>query len=179
MSDQAEIKQRGSTEAVVRRVENLWYTRCPIPTASSLAIDNRLFDEEFAPDGISIASLCASTEREVRESHFDHLQPDSFRQGGNIPPIWTRSRGGDVMLIGLTWVDEYQAVVTLPDTGIRTVDDLRGRRLGVPRRVNDQIDFFRAMCLRGILTALAIEGLNETDVELVDLPVDETYIGAQ
>ena len=48
-------------------------------------------DEEFARDGIKVASLRASGERSVRESHFDHTQPDSFRQGGNIPPIWTRS----------------------------------------------------------------------------------------
>ncbi len=178
MSDQTTLQPRQGVLTNARTVESLWYTRCPIPTASSLAIDYGWLDEEFADDGISIASLRASTDRKVRESHFDHLLPDSFRQGGNIPPIWTRSRGEDVMLIGLTWVNEYQAIVTLPETGIRTVGDLRGRRIGLPKRVNDQIDFFRVMCLRGILTALAFEGMDENDVELVDLAVEETYLGA-
>ncbi len=161
----------------VSDVEELWYTRCPVPSASSLAIEHGWLDDEFEPDGIAVASLRASTERSVRESHFDHTQADSFRQGGNIPPIWTRSRGGDTALVAISWTDEYQAVITLPNSGIESVGDLRGRRLGLPRRVNDQIDYWRAMCLRGYLSALSITGLEAGDVELVDLPVDEAYIG--
>jgi ABC-type nitrate/sulfonate/bicarbonate transport system substrate-binding protein len=159
-------------------IEALWYTRCPVPTASSLAIDHGWLDDEFEADGIAIASLRASAEQNVRESHFDHSQADSFRQGGNIPPIWTRSRGGDNALVAISWTDEYQAVIAMPGAGIETVADLRGRRLALPRRVNDQIDFWRAMCLRGYLSALSIEGMDAGDVDLVDLPVDETYIGA-
>jgi ABC-type nitrate/sulfonate/bicarbonate transport system substrate-binding protein len=134
-------------------------------------------DEEFGPDGIQVASLRESGERGVRESHFDHTQASSFREGGNIPPIWVRSRGGDTRLIGLAWVDEYQAILALPESGIGTGRDLRGRRLALPRRVNDQIDFWRAKSLRGILSGLALEGMDERDVELVDLPVQETYLG--
>jgi ABC-type nitrate/sulfonate/bicarbonate transport system substrate-binding protein len=160
-------------------VAELWYTRCPVPSASSLAIDHGWLDDEFEFDGIAVTSLRASTERSVRESHFDHTQADSFRQGGSIPPIWTRSRGGDTALVAISWTDEYQAVIALPGSGIETVGDLRGRRLGLPRRVNDQIDYWRAMCLRGYLSALSTAGLGAGDVELVDLPVDETYIGAE
>ncbi|MBI3091534.1 MAG: ABC transporter substrate-binding protein [Candidatus Tectomicrobia bacterium] len=176
MAQRAEVTSEvGTTPAAVKA---LWYTRCPIPTVSSLAIDHGWLDEEFAPDGIEIASLRASEEQRIRESHFDHTQSDSFRQGGNIPPIWTRSRGGDVRLIGLSWVDEYQAIIARPESGIRTIRDLRGRRLALPRRVNDQIDFWRAMCLRGYLSALALEGMDERDAELVDLPMVERYLGA-
>jgi ABC-type nitrate/sulfonate/bicarbonate transport system substrate-binding protein len=158
-------------------VAALWYTRCPVPTASSLAIDLGWLDDEFEPDGITVASLRSSGDRGVRESHFDHTQADSFRQGGNIPPIWTQSRGGDTALVAISWIDEYQAVIALPSSGIETVKDLRGRRLGLPCRANDQIDYWRAMCLRGYLSALSLAGLNEDDVELVELSVEETYIG--
>jgi len=40
--------------------------------------------------------------------------------------------------------DEVQAVIALPESGIRNAADLRGKRLGLPRRVNDPIDFWRA-----------------------------------
>lgn len=167
-----------SPPATEAEIETLWYTRCPVPSASSLAIDHGWLDDEFEPDGIAVASLRASTERSVRESHFDHTQANSFRQGGNIPPIWARSRGGDTALVAISWTDEYQAVITLPNSGVEVVSDLRDRRMGLPRRVNDQIDYWRAMCLRGYLSALSITGLAAGDVELVDLPVDELYIGA-
>jgi ABC-type nitrate/sulfonate/bicarbonate transport system substrate-binding protein len=163
--------------AETTRPSVLWYTRCPVPTAASIAIERGLLDAAFHDDGIAVRSLNASDSRVVRESHFDHTQPDSFRQGGNIPPVWTRSRGGALRLIGLAWVDEYQAMITLPGSGIRNVRDLRGRRIAIPRRVNDQIDFWAAMTLRTTLAALSTEGMDESDVELVDLPVAETYIG--
>jgi ABC-type nitrate/sulfonate/bicarbonate transport system substrate-binding protein len=142
MPDQIEIEALDGSESRARAIKGLWYTRCPVPTASSVAIDHGWLDAEFSADGINISSLRASESPGVRESHFDHQQPDSFRQGGNTPPIWTRANGGDVALIGLTWVEEYQAIITLPETGIRSAKDLRGRRIGLPRRINDQIEFF-------------------------------------
>jgi ABC-type nitrate/sulfonate/bicarbonate transport system substrate-binding protein len=159
-------------------VTELWYTRCPVPTASSIAISQGWLDEEFAPDGIKVASLRASGERSVRESHFSHTQADSFRQGGNIPPIWTRSRGSDVRLIGLSWAEQYQAILTLPGSGIHGPDDLKGRRLALARRLNDQIDFWRATSLRGYDSTLRHVGLSLDDVELVDLPVSEPFLRA-
>lgn len=158
-------------------VETLWYTRCPMPTASGVAIELGRLDDEFAPDGINVQSLRASASRQVRESHFDHSQARSFREGGNTPPIWSRALGADTRLIGATWIDQYQTIVALPQNGIRKPADLRGRRLGVPRHLNDQIDFWRAKSLRAILTALALAGLGVRDVELVDLPEAETFLG--
>ena len=74
------------------RPDTLWYTRCPMPTASGLAIEMGWLDEEFAPDGIEVLSLRAAASRKTRESHFDHSQDNSFREGGNTPPIWSYSR---------------------------------------------------------------------------------------
>jgi ABC-type nitrate/sulfonate/bicarbonate transport system substrate-binding protein len=159
-----------------REVSNLWYTRCPVPTASSLAIAQGWLDDEFAPDEIAVASLRSSSDRAVRESHFDHTQADSFRQGGNIPPIWTRSRGSDVRLIGLSWAEQYQAIVTQRGSGLLGPDQLKGRKLALARRENDQIDFWHATALRGFDSTLRKAGLTLDDVELVDLPVAEPYL---
>lgn len=159
-----------------RPVEALWYTRCPVPTASSVAIEEGLLDGEFAPEGIAVRSLRSSSSQKVRESHFDHNMADSFREGGSIPPIWTRARGGKTKLIGTNWVDEYQAIIALPAAGIADAAALRGRRLGLPRRLNDEIDYWRAMCLRGYESALSTAGLSLGDVVLVDLAIPEKYI---
>jgi len=166
-----------STSADTSRLNRIWYTRCPVPTASGIAIHHGWLDAEFAPDGIAVSSLRASPDRAVRESHFDHRQADSFRQGGNAPPIWSRSEGQDTVVVGLTWLPQYQSILALPESGIRSVADLKGKRLALPRRVNEKIDFWRASALQGYLQALAAEGLSAADVTFVDLPIEEPYIG--
>lgn len=163
-------------DAPIRAISELWYTRCPVPTASSLAIAQGWLDDEFAADDIAVASLRSSANDSVRESHFDHTQPDSFRQGGNIPPIWTRSRGSDVRLIGLSWAHQYQAIVALEGSGIGGPEGLKGRRVGIARRIHDQIDFWHATSLRGFDSTLRHVGLSLDDVAIVDLPVDERYL---
>ncbi len=56
----------------------------------------------------------------MRESHFTHALDFSFRQGGNIPPIWARSGGRQTRVVGITTTDEFQAVIALPSSGIAT-----------------------------------------------------------
>lgn len=158
------------------RPETLWYTRCPVPTASGIAIQKGWIEASFAEIGIELRSLRASPERSVRESHFDHRQDNSFRQGGNAPPIWARASGQDTVVVGLVWLPQYQSILSLPGSGVKDLFDLKGRRLALPRRVNEKIDFWRASALQGYAQALSTVGLGLDDVTLVDLPVEEPFI---
>jgi ABC-type nitrate/sulfonate/bicarbonate transport system substrate-binding protein len=150
-------------------IDTLWYTRCSVPTAVGIAVQQGLIAEEFARDGLTLRSVQESNRREDRESHFDHKLTNQFRQGGNIPAIWTKSAGRDTRLLGLTWTDEYQAIITLPATGIKTVADLKGRRLSIGRNRKTLIDVGRAQTLRGYLNALRTVGLSEKDVQIIDV----------
>ena len=73
-------------------------------------------------------------------------------------------------LIGLSWAEQYQAIVALPGTGIDGPEALRGKRIGLARRVNDQIDFWHATALRGFDGTLRHVGLSLDDVSVVDIP---------
>jgi ABC-type nitrate/sulfonate/bicarbonate transport system substrate-binding protein len=152
---------------VIETPGTLWYTRCPVPTAVGIAVQQGRIAAEFARDGLIVKSLRDNEDRSIRESHYDHKLLNSFRQGGSIPAIWARAQGRDTRVIGLTWTDEYQAVVAAPRSGIRNVRDLKGRKIGLPRRDEDIIDFPRAMALRGVDTSLTIAGLSLAEVELV------------
>ena len=154
----------------------IWYTRCPVPTASGIAIQKGWLAEAFAPDGIAVHSMRHSQDPKTRESHYTHTLDNSFRQGGNTPALFARSDGKDTVLLGLHWIPQYQAILTLPGSGIATIKQLRGRKLALPRRVNDAIDFWRATALLGYLNALRLEGLDLHDVELVDLPIELSYV---
>jgi ABC-type nitrate/sulfonate/bicarbonate transport system substrate-binding protein len=156
--------------------DTLWYTRCPVPTAFSAAVRLGWIDQEFARDNINIVSLLNSSNRSVRESHFAHTQPDSFRHGGNIPPIWAYAQGNDVRLIALSTQDEFQPVLVRPDSDIRSVADLKGRKISIPLRKHDSIDFWRATVLHGFRSALSTAGLSERDVEQVEVPIERAFI---
>jgi len=157
--------------------DQLWYTRCPVPTASGIAIHHGWLAEEFEPDGIAVSSLRASPDRTFRESHFDHRVENSFRHGGNAPPIWSRSQGQDLVVIGLTWLPQYQKLLSLKSSGIKSMADLRGKRLALPRRTSEKIDFWRASALQAYLQVLKAAGIGTSEVTFVDLPIDAPYIG--
>ena len=157
----------------------IWYTRCPVPTPLGIAVQLGFFHDEFSPDGLELLSLQETRNPAEQASHFDHSLPYSFRQGGNIPPIWARSKGRDTRVIGLSWTDEFQGVIALPEKGLKSARDLRGLRVGLPKR-DIAIDFTRAAALKGVLTALELEGMGHSEVEFVDLPDQpiEDYLGA-
>jgi ABC-type nitrate/sulfonate/bicarbonate transport system substrate-binding protein len=153
-------------------LDTLWYTRCPVPTGLGIALQKGWLEQAFSSHGTSIKSLRESEDEAVRESHFDHTLQNSVRHGGNIPALWARAAGRETRIIGLSWADETQLILTLPESGIRTVSDLKGRRFGLPKWVKAQIDFSRAQAIRGLENALRLEGLEVSDVELVDYVID-------
>ena len=149
--------------------DTVWYTRCPAPTPLSIAYQLGWIAETFQRHGISVSSIRDSRDPAVRQSHFDHRLDWSFRHGGSIPPIWARASGRETRLVGLTSTDEFQAIIALPDSGVRATGDLIGKRVGIPRRQSESIDFQRATALKGLVSALSLEGLGAQDVEIVYL----------
>ncbi|MDR1647157.1 MAG: ABC transporter substrate-binding protein [Zoogloeaceae bacterium] len=152
-------------------LDTLWYTRCPVPTGLGIAVQKGWLEEGLRGQCAQIKSLRESNDRAVRESHFDHTLKNSVRHGGSIPAIWAHSAGRDTRLVGLSWADETQRILTLPKSGIQSVKELKGRRFGLPKWENVQIDFPRAQALRALENALKLEGLALADVELVDFPI--------
>jgi ABC-type nitrate/sulfonate/bicarbonate transport system substrate-binding protein len=151
----------------------LWYTRCPVPTTSGIAQHFRWLHAAFAREGIALASIRASSDPAVRQSHFDHTHPNMFREGGNAPPIWARANGQDTAVVAITWVDEEQVILVRPDSDIHTLADLKGRRLGLPKQLTTgHVDVGRAQDLRGLLTALSLAGLRRDEVRFVDVDTD-------
>jgi sulfonate transport system substrate-binding protein len=149
--------------------ETIWYTRCPVPTTSGIAQHFRWLHNAFARIGIEVESIRASADKSVRRSHYDHSQPNQFREGGNVPPLWARGLGRDTVVVGITWVDEEQLILVRADSDIRNVTDLKGKRLGLPRHDSEIVDIGRGQDLRGLLAALAIGQIDRAEVTFVDL----------
>lgn len=152
------------------KLDTLWYTRCPVPTPLGVATQLGWVHKEFAKDGIEVRSLQDETDPVLRDSHYDHTLKNSFRQGGNIPAIWARAAGRETRVLGLTWTDEAQLILSRSDSKVRTLADLKGKRLGVVVDPYIKIDFWQATTLRAYSAALKLDGRSESDVTLVKIP---------
>jgi sulfonate transport system substrate-binding protein len=93
-----------------------------------------------------------------------------------VPPIWARAKGAPTVVVGITWVDEFQAIVTRPDSGIQSLQELKGKRLGLPLHISELVDHGRASALHGFVSALEIVGLQTSDVSFVDLEAPRANI---
>ena len=157
--------------AVKSKVTNIWYTCCPVVCASHIAQNLGWLREEFARDGIQVLHISHLPPEKWR-CHYSHRYPQLFRDGNNIPPIWTKSEGVETNVIGMEWMDERHTLMVAKDSPIRSVAELRGKRIALPRRLCFLIDFYRGMTKRGVAMALQANGLTLDDVRLVDLPID-------
>ncbi len=155
------------------------YTICPVGNASYIAANTSILKDELSKigyDPIKLQTLDVSHWKE----HFTYENDRLFREGGNTPPIWSKSYGRQPVLIGLNLIPSEQAILVRKDSDINTVADLKGKKLAVPDRVNVTIDHQKSSTLEGYETALASEGLTKDDVELVFIRDEEPdYKGGQ
>ncbi|NNG81618.1 ABC transporter substrate-binding protein [Acinetobacter sp. ANC 5378] len=149
-------------------LSTVWYTRCPVPTGLGIAIQKGWLQKKFEADQIEIKSLRESNSKDIRNSHFNHNLQNSVRHGGSIPAIWAYSLQQNTKVIGLSWADEAQLLLTRHDSGIKTPADLKGKRFGLPHNQDALIDFSRAQAIRGLENSLKTVGLTVDAVDLVN-----------
>jgi ABC-type nitrate/sulfonate/bicarbonate transport system substrate-binding protein len=157
----------------------IWYTRCPVPTALGLAVRRGVVESALQDLGVRFRSIQQSGDRQKLVSHFTHSLSDSVRHGGNTPAIYARSRGADTRIVALSWTPTPHPILVNRGSRIKTVADLNGKRLALSRRLDEPIDFWRASALRAYEAALATVGLTLGDVILVDLNVERSYLDGE
>ncbi|MFO1281898.1 MAG: hypothetical protein U1F51_05420 [Burkholderiales bacterium] len=150
------------------------YTRCPVPTATAVALANGAFDALYA-DGVYRFRDIAELGPAAADAHYTHAIDYFFRDGGGGPPVWARANGADSRLVGVTFMEELLGVWVRADDPAGSVADLAGRRIALPRWPGLVFDFWRFAAEKGVASALARHGLAGHDVERVD--VIETAVG--
>lgn len=151
-------------------LDSIWVTRCPVPAASGVACAKGWMAEAFGRDGIEVRRVFEQGLNLVAadpENQARHL----FREGGNIQALAARALDAPTRVIGMTWIDERQAIMVRPDRQILEPAGLKGLRFALPgygRTRGESIA--RGMALHGIQSALALGGLTLEDVQLVEIP---------
>ena len=92
----------------------VYYTRCPVPTATGIALDTGIFDRLLVHSRYALRDI-AELGVAHANAHYTHSVERCFREGGGAPPVWARARGADTRLLGITFMDETQGVFVRQD----------------------------------------------------------------
>ena len=132
------------------------------PTSSAILLGKAkgFYDQAFAKEGAKVEyDLFLSGPLAVEAAAGGHV--DIFNVG-NMPPVIARAGGIDVKIIAKSAFNPAtNAVLVTPDSPIRSIKDLKGKKVAV--QVGSSVHYF----LSQVLTA---QGMSLKDVELVNLP---------
>jgi sulfonate transport system substrate-binding protein len=144
------------------------YTRCPgLPTISAVAAPLGYLVDEFAADGdLDVTHKQIGFTGKTEWAHEDRFW---IRNAGHAPAIWGRALGVDSKVVALAWLEGTYPVVALTGSGIRSVADLKGKRLGIVRAKEALFDLQYVGQLNTYTTTLGTAGLTLDDVKLVEI----------
>lgn len=157
------------------QLKEIHYTICPVGNATYIAVKRNMVHEGMQRFGITPV-LLQTLDQAYWSAHFDHHDELLFREGGNIPPLWTKAKGADTLLIGLCILRQKQCVITRADAPFNSVEELRGRRIAIPTHPNSIIDFHKATAEHGFKIALQARGVSVDEVESKILLGERTFV---
>jgi sulfonate transport system substrate-binding protein len=130
-----------------------WATYNPV---SLVLKDQHLLEVAFAPDKIDVRWVQSAGSNKALE--FLNAGSLDFGSTAGAAALIAKVNGNPLRSIYVFSRPEWTALVTMPDSSIKTVADLKGQRVAVTRGTDPHIFLVRA---------LAEAGLSEKDVKLV------------
>ena len=156
--------------------KEVYYTNCPLVSASNVDQELGWTKEEYAKIGVDFAYF-----RSRRETnwypHYIHNQENLIRFGGLFPPIHVQADIRRTRLLGATQVpNEGGCMMVRARDNIYKMSDLKGKKIGITKSLNTiKNDWWRIQEHQGILLMLRMNGMTEEDIQLVDFPYPDDW----
>jgi ABC-type nitrate/sulfonate/bicarbonate transport system substrate-binding protein len=155
--------------------KEVYYTNCPLVSASNVDQELGWTKEEFKKIGVKYAFL-----RSVRENnwypHYIHNMDSLIRFGGLTPPIQVHADIRRTVLLGATHVYEGGCMMVRARDDIYRMQDLKGKKVGLSKSLNTiKMDWWRFQEEQGIELMLRLNGMTRTDVEIVEFPYPDDW----
>jgi ABC-type nitrate/sulfonate/bicarbonate transport system substrate-binding protein len=156
--------------------KEVYYTNCPLVSASNVDQELGWTKEEFKKIGVKYAFLRSARENDWYP-HYIHNLDNLFRFGGLFPPVQVQADIRRTRLLGATWVYEGGCMMVRARDDIYRMIDLKGKKIGITKSMNRiKNDWWRITEEQGIELMLRVNGMTRDDVEIVDFPyADDWY----
>src|SRR5690349_6746920 len=136
---------RASAGEALKEIRLDWATYNPV---SMILKQKRLLENEFAKDGISIVWVQSAGSNKALE--FLNAGSIDFGSTAGSAALVARINGNPIKSIYVYSRPEWTALVTTKDSPIKTVADLRGKRVAVTRGTDPHIFLVRALLGAGL-----------------------------
>ena len=151
--------------------KEVYYTNCPLVSASNIDQELGWTAEEYAKIGVDFAYFRSRPETDWYP-HYIHNQDNLIRFGGLFPPIDVMADKRRTRMLGLTHVPfEGGCLMVRAKDNLYRMSDLKGKKIGITKSLNTlKNDWWRIQEHQGILAMLRMNNMTEKDINLVDFP---------
>ena len=156
--------------------KEVYYTNCPLVSASNIDQELGWTAEEFAKIGVDFSYFRSRPETDWYP-HYIHNQDNLIRFGGLFPPIDVMADKRRTRMLGLTHVPfEGGRMMVRASDNIYQMSDLKGKKIGITKSLNTlKNDWWRIQEHQAILLMLQMNGMTVKDIKLVDFPYPDDW----
>jgi ABC-type nitrate/sulfonate/bicarbonate transport system substrate-binding protein len=172
----AEAQSEKTSTTVPLNWKEVYYTNCPLVSASNVDQELGWVKEEYAKIGVDYAYFRSRRENNWYP-HYVHNLDNLIRFGGLFPPIHVKADIRGTRLLGATHVPrEGGCLMVRARDDIYTMQDLKGKKIGITKSLNTiKNDWWRIQEHQQILLMLRMNGMREKDIKLVDFPYPDDW----
>jgi len=157
--------------------KEVWYTNCPLVSASNIDQELGWTKEEFKKIGVKYAFLRSARENDWYP-HYIHNLDNLIRFGGLFPPIAVNADIRRTRLLGATHVYEGGCMMVRARDDVYRMTDLKGKKIGLSKSLNTvKNDWWRIQEEQGIELMLRLNGMSRKDVTIVEFPYPDDWYG--
>jgi len=157
--------------------KEVWYTNCPLVSASNVDQELGWTKEEYKKIGVKYAFMRSTPDNDWYP-HYIHNLDNLIRFGGLFPPTAVHADIRRTRLLGVTHAPHEGGVMLVrAKDDIFKMTDLKGKKIGLSKSMNQiKNDWWRIQEEQGIELMLRMNGMTRKDVQIVEFPyADDWY----
>jgi len=181
MADEKKLKETTMKNTKMNVVplnwKEVWYTNCPLISASNVDQELGWTREEYKKIGVKY-DYFRNTRQNDFYPHYIHNLDNLIRFGGLFPPTQVHADIRRTRLLGVTHVPREGGVMMVRSRDkIFRMKDLKGKKIGLSKSLNKiKNDWWRIQEHQGIELMLMLNDMTMKDVQIVEFPyADDWY----